>query len=211
MLCTCAPLPVTREMHVHRQSSSYKATPDNDNPHLSSTRPCNLKDTLCPSVGSKNSTRLRAVPSMYAPTLLSAGILDADLHSPQKVDTKANPPRSIWTHPYEDGEYLQTHPDVREKVIIGGSRGSESNLPPPSFEESQRRHSFGGVSSSSRPQASSTSPTKLKKRNDRDRGFLGKLKDKAIGTKEEREAEKRRRQEEVIRCVTGQLRFEADL
>jgi len=146
---------------------------------------------------------------MYASTLLSAGILDADLHSPQKVDTKANPPRSIWTHPYEDGEFLKAHPDVREKINIDGFRGSESNLHPPSFEESQRRHSFGGASSSSRPQATSTSPAKLKKRNDR--GFLGKLKDKAIGTKEEREAEKKRRQEEVIRCVTGQLRFEADL
>jgi len=110
------------------------------------------------------------------------------------VDTKANPPRSIWTHPYQDAEFLKAHPDVREKINVDGIGGSESNLPPPSFEESQRRHSFGEASSSSKPQSTSTSPAKLKKRTDR--GFLGKLKDKTIGTKEEREAEKKRKQEE---------------
>jgi len=43
-----------------------------------------------------------------------------------------------------------------------------------------------------------------------DRGFLVKLKDIAIGIKEEHEAEQRRRQEEVTCYVTSQLRFEAD-
>ena len=38
-----------------------------------------------------------------------------------------------------------------------------------------------------------------------DRGFLGKLKDIAIGIKGEYEAEQRRRQEEVTHYVTGQL------
>ena len=196
---------------MHRQSSrSYKAEETNSRypTHLLSTRPCNLTDTLYLLVGSKKSTRLRAIHSTYDPTLLSVGILDAYLHSPRKVDTKAIPPRSIWKHPYEDEEYLKAHPDVREKINISGSGGSESNLHPPSFEESQRRHSFGGAPSSSRPQSTSTPAAKLTKR--RDRGLLGKLKDKAIGTKEEREAEKRRRQEEVIRYVTGQLRFEAN-
>ena len=42
-----------------------------------------------------------------------------------------------------------------------------------------------------------------------DRGLLGGLKDEAIRTKEEREAEKRR-QEEVIRYATDQLRFDSD-
>jgi len=112
-------------------------------------------------------------------------------------------------HPYEDEVFLKAHPDVREKLSIGGSGGSESNLcPPPSFEESQRRHSYGGPSSSSQPQATSISAADSNKR--KDRGFLGKLKDKTIGTKEEREAEKKRRQEEVIRHATGQLQSVAD-
>ena len=176
-----------------------------------STQPCKPNDTLYLLAGSKNTTRLRAFHSTYAPTLLSARALDADLHSPQKVDTKAIPPRSIWTHPYEDEEYLKAHPDIREKINIGGFGGSESNLSPPSFEESQRRHSFTGASSSSQSQATSTPAAKLKKHKDQgDRGLLGKLKDKAIGTKEQREADKRRRQELVIRCDTAKLRSEAD-
>jgi len=110
------------------------------------------------------------------------------------VDTKANPPWSIWTHPYEDEEYLRAHPDVREKVGTGGFGGSESSLRPPSFEENKQGHSSGGSSPSNEPQVTGISTTNSSKR--KDRGFLGKLKDKAIGTKEEREAEKKRKQEE---------------
>ncbi len=83
------------------------------------------------------------------------------------MDTHAVPPRSIWTHPHEDEQFLRDHPDVREKV---GNTPHEYSAPdglPP------------GHSS-----ASKYAPPKGK------RGFFGKLKDKAIGTKEEREAEK---------------------
>ena len=177
--------------------------------HTSSTQPCQLNDTLCLSVGSKNLTRLRAIRFTYVPALPSATTLDANLDSPRKVDTKANPLRSIWTHPYEDEEYLKAHPDVRSKINTGGFGGSESDLQPPSFEESQRLHSFGGASSSNRPQATYVFAANSRKR--KDRGFLGKLKDNVIGTKEEREAERRREQEEVIRYVIGQLRPETDL
>jgi hypothetical protein len=130
---------------------------------------------------------------------------------PYYVDTKATPPRSIWTHPYEDDVYLKEHPDVREKINAGGRHGgSESDLKPPSFEESQRRHSFGGASSSSRPKPASTSTAPSSK--PKDRRFFGKLKDKAIGTKEEREAEKRRRREEDrIRMELQQQRMQQNL
>ncbi|KAF8078760.1 hypothetical protein FPV67DRAFT_1466362 [Lyophyllum atratum] len=80
---------------------------------------------------------------------------------PFYVDTKANPPRSIWVHPYEDEQYLSEHPDTREKT---GSKYSPPSTPI--------------------PQSPSTGSPK--------RGFLGKIKDKAIGTREEREEEKRR-------------------
>jgi hypothetical protein len=33
-----------------------------------------------------------------------------------QVDTEAKPPRSIWTHPYEDPEYLSQHPDDADKL-----------------------------------------------------------------------------------------------
>ncbi|KAF9650033.1 hypothetical protein BDM02DRAFT_1526754 [Thelephora ganbajun] len=109
------------------------------------------------------------------------------------VDTKANPPRSIWTHPYEDEEYLKAHPDVREKLDTGRFGGSDSNLLPPSFEESQRRHS----SSSSQPQATTTSTAGSSGR--KHRGPLGMLKDQVFGSKEERKAEKKRKEEDRAR------------
>ena len=157
----------------------------------------------------KESDQTSGHPYYVRPCFVACCGPGPDLHSFRKVDTKANPPRSIWTHPYEDEVYLKAHPDVREKLNAGGRLGgSESNLHLPSFEESQRRHSYGGPSSPSRPQPASTSAATSSK--PKDRPFFGKLKDKAIGTKEEREAEKRRKREEVIRYVTRQLRFEAD-
>ncbi|GAW06010.1 hypothetical protein LENED_007902 [Lentinula edodes] len=100
------------------------------------------------------------------------------------VDTKANPPRSIWTHPYEDEQYLHEHPDVREKMRTSTSnqelRSSRSDIKQSNYDDRDaRRHSYNGQSSSS----------KIPGHN---RGFFGKLKDKAIGTKEERQAEKAR-------------------
>lgn len=57
-----------------------------------------------------------------------------------------------------------------------------------------RRHSFGGSSSDAAARVGSPSGS-IGSSNIHKRGFLGKLKDKAIGTKEEREAEKRNYQE----------------
>jgi len=60
----------------------------------------------------------------------------------------------------------------------------------------------------SQPQAAGLSAIGLSKH--KDRGLLGKLKDKALGTREEREAEWRRRQEAVSRYATLQPRSESD-
>jgi len=110
------------------------------------------------------------------------------------VDTKATPPRSIWTHPYEDDEYLKAHPDVREKVKTNRFGGSEPDLPPPSFEESQRRHSFGEGRPSSSQQSRPTSMPVAG--SSKPRGPIGTLKDQLFGTKEERKADKLRRKEQ---------------
>ena len=85
--------------------------------------------------------------------------------------------------------------------------GSDSNLlPPPSFEESQRPHSYHGLSP---PLSASGSGTSTPGEPD-DRWFWEKLKDTAIGTREERIAEWHRRQEEASRYATSQLRSESD-
>ena len=101
------------------------------------------------------------------------------------MDTKAEPPRAIWTHPYEDEQYLKEHPEVREKV---GSLAQQRDAKDSSNSKPARRHSFNGNDSASMvPAGQPTMPDYSKKGKER-RGFFGKLKDKAIGTKEEREA-----------------------
>jgi hypothetical protein len=112
------------------------------------------------------------------------------------VDTKAEPPRAIWTHPYDDEQYLREHPDVREKVNSSAKQQQESKDSPPSRA---RRHSFNGVDSTTMvPDHDEASPDSSKKGKGK-RGFFGKIKDKAIGTKEEREAY---RKEQARVCTT---------
>ncbi|KAJ8468953.1 hypothetical protein ONZ45_g17058 [Pleurotus djamor] len=91
------------------------------------------------------------------------------------VDTNSTPPRSIWVHPYEDEQYLRDHP---EHASTHGEH-TEGSAPPP--YESPRRHSWNGTSQPAGPSSSKTQK----------RGMFGKLKDKMIGAKEEREAQKR--------------------
>ncbi|KAH8120207.1 hypothetical protein DFH11DRAFT_1558898 [Phellopilus nigrolimitatus] len=112
---------------------------------------------------------------------------DANYQQPYYVDTKATPPRSIWVHPYDDEQYLREHPDIREKVGNRHDRptsGYSSPLGPPPLDE-RPSSSYRSESSSTHgdgPASDRTGKGKEKK------GFFGKLKDKAIGTKEEREA-----------------------
>ena len=108
------------------------------------------------------------------------------------MDTKANPPRAIWTHPYDDEQYLQEHPEVREKVESHAKQQDSKD----SSTSKPRRHSFNGQDSTSMvpddDEADEAAPDSSKKGKGKakvaKRGFFGKLKDKAIGTKEEREA-----------------------
>lgn len=118
------------------------------------------------------------------------------------MDTKADPPRAIWTHPYEDEQYLKEHPDVKEKV--GNlARQEESN------DTTARRHSFNGHDSASMvPEEDQAQPDSSKKGKQK-RGFFGKLKDRAIGTKEEREAY--RKEQERVRRTQFVVHFSAFL
>jgi len=112
------------------------------------------------------------------------------------VDTKAKPPRSIWVHPFEDEEFLREHPDIRDR-LTKGMNDTPSERPPP---YSPRRHSTGSVpvgstlgvpSSANRNPTSHPGTPRDDSRPKHHRGFMEKLKDKTIGTKEEREAAKR--------------------
>ncbi|KAL1748560.1 hypothetical protein HDZ31DRAFT_29602 [Schizophyllum fasciatum] len=68
------------------------------------------------------------------------------------VDTRANPPRSIWVHPYEDEQFLREHPEARSKPPTsrqpssgaGGDRGlsgsNHHNFQPPPMEQHPSKH-----------------------------------------------------------------------
>ncbi|KII93830.1 hypothetical protein PLICRDRAFT_49848 [Plicaturopsis crispa FD-325 SS-3] len=115
---------------------------------------------------------------------------DQTSNHPYWVDTKATPPRAIWVHPYEDELFLKEHPDIREKVAQYDHAHGASTLDVPK-DEAPRRHSFSGESSAqggrSRVHSNPATPD-TSAPGDKKRGFFGKMKDKAIGTKEEREA-----------------------
>lgn len=122
-----------------------------------------------------------------------------------QVDTNTEPPRSIWVHPYEDERFLREHPELRERL----ARELRTSDQPPPY--TPRRHSFSGppattgsvlhfpVPERENVRRTSQSQPETPKPSQQRRSFFGKLKDKAIGTKEEREA--RRREEEQV-CTT---------
>ena len=113
------------------------------------------------------------------------------------MDTKADPPRAIWTHPYEDEQYLKEHPDVKEKVGTL-ARQEES-------KDTARRHSFNGHDSASMVPEGDQAPPDSSNKGKQKRGFFGKLKDRAIGTKEEREAY--RKEQARVRTTQSSVHF----
>ncbi|KAI0660480.1 hypothetical protein C8Q70DRAFT_975757 [Cubamyces menziesii] len=134
---------------------------------------------------------------------------DPNTKHPFWVDTKANPPRAIWVHPYEDEQFLREHPDVRDR-LAREYRGTATEDAPPPY--SPRRHSFNGTSSGSHLNVPTDDrrPARCQPGTPKPpRGFFGKLKDKAIGTKEEREArkqEERRMHEQYLQQLAEQRR-----
>lgn len=64
------------------------------------------------------------------------------------MDTLADPPRSIWIHPYEDEQYLQHHPEDRGKLEAWFGPNSRSpspsgHYPTPAMPMTDE-HSIGG-------------------------------------------------------------------
>ncbi|KAF9229137.1 hypothetical protein BS17DRAFT_771083 [Gyrodon lividus] len=111
------------------------------------------------------------------------------------VDTKAIPPRAIWIYPYEDDQFLDEHPEIKAKLE---KLSSSSLTDPPPYDSDTRQHFRGGGESSSSGFRDSHLTTSLSDcdhtgdlSTDKKRGVFGRFKDKAIGTKEEREEHKR--------------------
>jgi hypothetical protein len=115
------------------------------------------------------------------------------------VDTRANPPRSIWTHPYDDDEFLNTlSPEERKKHtrmhrtmtledLTAEDSDAEDQLPP-------------RPTSKGKGAAAPGEPTGIHK-------FSRKLKDKITGqTHEEREQARTRRAEQERQAYLQHLR-----
>jgi len=122
-----------------------------------------------------------------------------------QVDTKADPPRAIWTHPYDDEQYLREHPEVREKVESLDMKQQDSK---DSASSKPRRHSFNGRDSASMVPENDEATQDPSNKGKGKRGFFGKLKDKAIGTKEEREAYKKEQARVSTTVLSVNLRSE---
>lgn len=169
--------------------------------HLLPSPPCPTIPTNYHPAGLESSIKVRTTRSGFVPPSKRPAATRL-LISSQQVDTKVTPARAIWVHPYEDAQFLNEHPDIRDRLAkYGGGKPTTNESPPP--YDAPRRHSFSGhpvpgpSGDAIRPSASQPgTPSDDTRDGRKHRGFFGKLKDKAIGTKEEREAA--RRQEALV-------------
>lgn len=102
-------------------------------------------------------------------------------------------------HPYEDEQFLGEHPEVKAKKEI--LPGSDLDAPP-SYDAAMGRHAAGSGEKSSSSQCCDLpdAVSEAGPHTDHKRGVFGRLKDKAIGTKEEREEHRRLRAEQTARA-----------
>ncbi|CZR60600.1 uncharacterized protein PAC_10496 [Phialocephala subalpina] len=113
---------------------------------------------------------------------------DAQSHHQFFVDTKSDPPRSIWHHPYDDDTYLNTL-SSQERERIKNLHHPMPNRADMEAESSADDHDYHdeGVVGGGKVQEHLSGPHK----------FGRKMKDKLTGsTHEEREASRRKREEE---------------
>lgn len=110
------------------------------------------------------------------------------------MDTRVHPPRAIWVHPYEDEQFRSEHPELRSN--------KESDLDaPPSYDVATGAHtSDSRDKSDSKHSEPPDSTSGSSSHTEHKRGVFGKLKDKAIGTKEEREEQRRIRAEQAAQA-----------
>ncbi|KAK8062326.1 hypothetical protein PG997_014423 [Apiospora hydei] len=121
---------------------------------------------------------------------------DPENHHQFFVDIRADPPRSIWHHPYDDEQYLNSLP-VQEREQLGGLTrhpSKEDIAAETTDEEGDSHHATAfrgpghGAAAGEASEASSSSS--------KPRSFGRKMKDKITGTThEERDAERSRRQQ----------------
>lgn len=124
------------------------------------------------------------------------------------VDTKANPPRSIWQHPYDDESYMKTlSSEQRERIQEEERlRMHDDHSDDESGRATSPRPSAGAAGGSSHGQELPPRPSKSE-----DHGKLGfgeKMKQKLTGqTKEERDEARRERDEQERQYYEAHIKF----
>lgn len=102
------------------------------------------------------------------------------------VDTKANPPRSIWTHPFDDEEYIRSIPDSQSHQPSSQQQYGREATPSLSQAEIHERRQ----AQDNRTKAADAAAAEKHE----NRSLGEKIKDKLTGsTKAERDAEKRKK------------------
>ncbi|KAI4230728.1 MAG: hypothetical protein LQ349_006076 [Xanthoria aureola] len=135
-----------------------------------------------------NSARVRnGIPPAYRRSMEDEGRplpngwlrqYDPENHHQFFVDTTREPPRSIWHHPYDDEEYLNTLDPTERQKIQGSLRvPSDADLAAESSEDDRDHHSSTAQPLPPRPAPSN---------------FARKMKDKLTGTTHEQREEQRR-------------------
>ncbi|KAK6836733.1 hypothetical protein PG987_007228 [Apiospora arundinis] len=117
---------------------------------------------------------------------------DPENHHQFFVDIRADPPRSIWHHPYDDEEFLNSLP-LQERERLGGltRHPSKEDIAAETTDEEE-----GDSSHHTRAGAAHEAPPHQQGSSSKPRSFGRKMKDKITGTThEERNAERARRQE----------------
>ncbi|KAI9461787.1 hypothetical protein HD554DRAFT_2028044, partial [Boletus coccyginus] len=117
------------------------------------------------------------------------------------VDTQSDPPRATWVHPHEDEQFLAEQPEVKANEET--SSESDLDAPPPYDVATEGRASGSGEDKKAGSSKRADPPDAVSGESshaEHKRGVFGKLKDKAIGTKEEREEHKRIRAEQAARA-----------
>jgi hypothetical protein len=118
------------------------------------------------------------------------------------VDTKANPPRSIWHHPYDDDEYLRTLSSEEREHLQESDK-----LPSHKLHDGESTDEEGS-STSQRPSAELPPRPGAGDRRPSKGGFGTKLKDKLTGTtKEERQRQRAQRAEEERQYYEAHQKF----
>jgi len=124
------------------------------------------------------------------------------------VDTNQDPPRSIWTHPYDDEDYLRSLPSAERERIEAESEGRHrASVPDMMAEHTDEEDDHSPRTSAGKHPELPPRPAENKK----DERSLGrKLKDKLTGsTHEERERERARRAEQERELYARHMKYRA--